>query len=41
MANDFRCKACGAEFENKEQLESHNRNSHPGGNPMGTPDSTR
>ncbi len=29
MATEFRCKACGAEFDSKEQLDAHNRNQHP------------
>ncbi len=37
MAKDFRCQACGAEFDTKDQLDTHNRNQHPSGKPAGTP----
>ncbi len=37
MATDFRCKQCGAEFDNREQLESHNRQQHPERAPAETP----
>jgi hypothetical protein len=37
MPKDFRCKACGAEFDTREQLESHNKREHPEMTPAGTP----
>ena len=37
MATEFRCKACGAEFDSKDQLDTHNRNQHPSGSQSGTP----
>jgi hypothetical protein len=38
MATEFRCKACGAEFDTKNQLDAHNRVQHPAGaNPPGNP----
>ncbi len=37
MAAEFRCRACGAEFDSKNQLDAHNRSQHPSGNPQGNP----
>ncbi len=34
--NKFECKACGATFDNREQLDAHNRREHPSS--MGTGD---
>ncbi|HJR33766.1 MAG TPA: hypothetical protein VJ817_02370 [Gemmatimonadales bacterium] len=40
MPKDFRCKACGAEFDTKEQLDAHNRAKHPEMAPAGSPGGT-
>lgn len=37
MAAEFKCKACGAEFDSKNQLDAHNRSQHTQGNPPGNP----
>jgi hypothetical protein len=29
--NTYECKACGATFDSKEQLDGHNRREHPSG----------
>lgn len=33
MDNDFVCKACGAPFSTKEELDAHNIQAHPEGVP--------
>ncbi|MGQ0701948.1 MAG: hypothetical protein ACT4PM_02305 [Gemmatimonadales bacterium] len=35
MAQEFRCKACGAEFDTKDKLDQHNRQQHPSMTPGG------
>ena len=34
--NNFECKACGATFDNKDQLDNHHRRAHPSGAVSGT-----
>ena len=33
--NSYECKACGAKFDTKEQLDGHNRREHSSGTPAG------
>jgi hypothetical protein len=30
MAEQEKCQMCGAEFQNKEELQRHNEEKHPG-----------
>ncbi|HEV8456002.1 MAG TPA: hypothetical protein VGQ69_06650 [Gemmatimonadales bacterium] len=41
MPKNFRCNACGAEFDTKDELDTHNRTMHPTGTPAGTPGGTK
>ena len=34
--NNFECKACGATFDSKDQLDNHNRREHPSMTNQGT-----